>query len=50
MAWCVLSGVPVNKVHRSGWNSLMHACDSGVSDVVELLLKHGADPKADIGE
>jgi ankyrin repeat protein len=46
----VNQGFPVNKVHKSGWNSLMYACDYGSVDVVALLLKYGADSKTQIGK
>ena len=39
----------MNRVHKSGWNSLMYACDYGSVDVVALLLKNGADAKTQIG-
>ncbi|XP_031569887.1 ankyrin repeat, SAM and basic leucine zipper domain-containing protein 1-like [Actinia tenebrosa] len=36
-------GIGVDTILRSGWTALLHAANAGADDVVELLLKKGAN-------
>ncbi|XP_064399386.1 ankyrin repeat, SAM and basic leucine zipper domain-containing protein 1-like isoform X2 [Halichondria panicea] len=38
------SGFNVNEQLSSGWTALLHACDTGREEMVEMLLERGADP------
>lgn len=40
------NGADVNHSDSNGWTALHHACDSGKTKFVELLLKNGANPNA----
>lgn len=39
-------GAQVNTRNRDGCNSLMWACAKGFSEIVQLLVEHGADVNA----
>lgn len=38
-------GIAVNEHDQKGSTALIHACGQGQTEMVRLLLKHGADPK-----
>ncbi len=40
----------MNEQLSSGWTALLHACDTGREEMVELLLERGADPNTHKGE
>ncbi len=40
----------VNEQLSSGWTALLHACNTGREEMVELLLERGADPNTHKGE
>ncbi|CAL5220265.1 g2246 [Coccomyxa viridis] len=40
------SGITINAKNEDGWTPLHEACCLGLADVVEALLKHGADAQA----
>ncbi|KAJ8982663.1 hypothetical protein NQ317_019064 [Molorchus minor] len=42
----IKDGIDINKRHRLGWTALMVATANEQYDIIELLLKAGADPNA----
>ncbi len=46
----ICTGFNVNEQLSSGWTALLHACDTGREEMVELLLERGADPNTHKGE
>lgn len=43
MVLILLLGIGVDTTLRSGWTALLHAANAGADDVVEFLLKRGAN-------
>ncbi len=39
----------MNEQLSSGWTALLHACNTGGEEMVELLLERGADPNTHKG-
>ncbi len=37
----------MNEQLSSGWTALLHACDTGGEEMVELLLERGADSNSE---
>ncbi len=46
----ICTGFNVNEQLSSGWTALLHACDTGREEMVELLLERGANPNTHKGE
>ena len=44
------AGVSVNQTLQGGWSPLMYACSMGHPDLVDVLLKEGANPNFHKGE
>ena len=45
----LLLGFNVDTPLKGGWTGLLYACNHGNSDVVHLLLEHGANPNTQKG-
>ncbi len=46
----ICTGFNVNEQLSSGWTALLHACDTGHEEMVELLLERGTNPNTHKGE
>ena len=46
----ICTGFNVNEQLSSGWTALLHACDTGREEMVEMLLERGANPNTHKGE
>ena len=47
---CLFLGFNVNTPLKGGWVALMYACNHGNSEIVRLLLQHGANPNTQKGK
>ncbi len=48
--YCCTLGFDIECKLKGSWTPLMYACESGILDVIELLLDAGANPNSNKGD